>query len=350
MHMSDALISPIVGGVLWAGAAAAAGYSIRKLNKDDLFESKKIPLMGVMGAFVFSAQMLNFTIPGTGSSGHIAGGLMLAAMLGPYAGFLTIMAVLVIQGLFFADGGLLAMGCNIINMGFFSCLIAYPLIFKPMLKKGMGAGRITLAAVAASVVGLQLGAFSVVIETLLSSRTELPFGTFVLMMQPIHLAIGVVEGLITAAVLVFLKSVQPESVTGLQPVATGSGMPKKAIAIVAALALVCGGALSWFASAYPDGLEWSMIKTAGTAELESTSGVHEALGQVQESTAFMPDYAFKASEPASGEAQEAEAPWPAVDAGTSVAGIVGGGATLAIAGLIGLLLYLPKRRKKQAAA
>lgn len=349
MHMADALISPVVGGVMWAGAAVAAGYSVRKLNRDDLFESKKVPLMGVMGAFVFAAQMINFTIPGTGSSGHIGGGLMLAAMLGPQAGFLAIMAVLAIQGLFFADGGLLAMGCNIINMGFFACYVAYPLIFKPLLRKGASAGRITLASVLASVAGLQLGAFAVVLQTMLSGRTELPAGTFVLAMQPIHLAIGVVEGLITAAVLVFLHRVQPESITGLngsQPAV--AGFPKKAIAIVAALALVVGGAMSWFASAYPDGLEWSMIKTAGTAELEAGSAIHDTLGSVQEATAFMPDYGFKAS--AEGAAEEKAAQWPAVDAGTSVAGLVGSIATLAIAGLVGVLLYLPKRRKKQLAA
>ncbi len=348
MHMSDALISPVVGGVMWAGAAVTAGYSVRKLNRDDLIEGKKVPLMGVMGAFVFAAQMINFTIPGTGSSGHIGGGLLLAAMLGPQAGFLTILAVLAIQGLFFADGGLLAMGCNIFNLGFFSCFVAYPLIFKPMLKAGASSGRITVASVLASVFGLQLGSFAVVLETLLSGRTELPFGTFLLAMQPIHLAIGAVEGLITAAVLVFLNRVQPEAITGLPETrAAGSGFPKKAVAVMAVLALVVGGALSWFASAYPDGLEWSMIRTAGTAELEASGAVYDTLGSVQQSTSFLPDYGFKDG-PAEG--ADVEARWPAVDAGTSVAGIVGSAVTLALAGLIGLLLYLPRRRKKQASA
>ncbi len=349
MHMSDALITPVVGGVLWAGAAAAAGYSMRKLNRDDLMEGKKVPLMGVMGAFVFAAQMINFTIPGTGSSGHIGGGLLLAAMLGPQAGFLTLMAVLVIQGLFFADGGLLAMGCNIINMGFFSCFVAYPLIFRPMLRKGASPGRLTAASVLASVAGLQLGAFAVVLQTVLSGRTELPFGAFALAMQPIHLAIGAVEGLITAAVLVFLHRVQPGAITGLPDARLArSGFPKKAVAVLAALALLVGGGLSWFASANPDGLEWSMVKTAGTAELEAASPVHAALGGVQESTAFLPDYGFKANGDTEG--AETEARWPAMSAGTSVAGIVGSAVTLALAGLVGLLLFLLKRRRKQAAA
>ena len=80
--------------------------------------------------------MINFTIPATGSSGHIGGGILLAAMLGPYAALLTIAAVLIIQCLFFADGGLMALGCNIFNMGVYACFLAYPLIFKPMVSKG----------------------------------------------------------------------------------------------------------------------------------------------------------------------------------------------------------------------
>lgn len=349
MHMSDALISPVVGGVMWAAAAGAAAYSVRKINRENLVEGKKVPLMGVMGAFVFAAQMLNFTIPATGSSGHIGGGLLLAAMLGPEAGFLTIAVILAIQALFFADGGLLAMGCNIVNMGLFSCLVAFPLIFKPMLRKGAAAGRITLASVVAAVAGLQLGAFAVVLQTLLSGRTELPFGTFALLMQPIHLAIGAVEGLITAAVLVFMHRVAPESVTGLEAQATSAGMPRKAVAIIAALALLCGGILSWFASTHPDGLEWSMFKTAGEAELVGPAGIHDTLGEVQDATAFLPDYDFKGPEP--GAAEDGAAPaWPAVSGGTSVAGVVGSAITLALAGLVGLLLVLPRRRKKRAAA
>ena len=92
MHMQDALISPAVGGAMWAAAAGLIGYSCRKLaaNPDD----SKIPLMGVTGAFVFAAQMINFTIPGTGSSGHIGGGILLAIILGPWAGFLVMASIL----------------------------------------------------------------------------------------------------------------------------------------------------------------------------------------------------------------------------------------------------------------
>jgi len=117
MHMADALISPAVGGTVWAATAGLTVYSARKLKQE--MDDRKLPLMGVLGAFVFAAQMINFTIPATGSSGHLGGGMILAILLGPYAAFLTMASVLTVQALFFADGGLLALGCNIFNLGFF---------------------------------------------------------------------------------------------------------------------------------------------------------------------------------------------------------------------------------------
>jgi len=99
MHMADALLSPTVGGAFWAATIATIMYAARKLK--DKMDEKIIPLMGVLGAFIFAGQMINFTIPGTGSSGHIGGGMLLAVILGPYAGFLVMASVLTIQALFF---------------------------------------------------------------------------------------------------------------------------------------------------------------------------------------------------------------------------------------------------------
>ena len=114
MHMADALVAPAVAATMYVCSGGAAGFSVKKVRLES--DPKKIPVMGVMGAFVFAAQMINFTIPGTGSSGHLCGGMMLTALLGPYAAFLTMIGVLLIQCLLFADGGLLALGCNIWNM------------------------------------------------------------------------------------------------------------------------------------------------------------------------------------------------------------------------------------------
>lgn len=136
-------------------------------------DPKKIPLMSVMGAFVFATQMINFTIPGTESSGHLYGGMLLSSLLGPYAGFLTMIGVLLIQCLFFADGGLLALGCNVWNMAFYGCIIG-TLIWHAVNKKRFSKHRITAASVLGCILTLQLGAFSVTLETLTSGITELP--------------------------------------------------------------------------------------------------------------------------------------------------------------------------------
>jgi cobalt/nickel transport system permease protein len=342
MHMADALLSPAVGGTMWAVSAAAVAVAVKKtagsgVSSDGLssngFSSgyeKKIPLMGIMGAFVFAGQMINFTIPGTGSSGHIGGGILLAAVLGPWPALIVLASVLLIQCLFFADGGLLAYGCNVFNMGVCSTLLAYFCIFRPIVKKSLNAKTITIASIVSVIAGLQLGAFFVVLETLASGITELPFGVFTALMQPIHLAIGLVEGIVSAAVLCFVYRARPEILGGA---VSSSAVPiKKVLMVFAALTLVTAGLLSLFASAYPDGLEWSMERTAGTAELEREGPVYAAANSFVETTAFMPDYNFKNGESA---------------AGTSAAGIIGSVVTVILAGGAGLLIKTV--RKKPAA-
>ncbi len=336
MHMADALLSPAVGGAMWAVSGCAMAYAARAAHREEELEaSSKAPLMGVMGAFVFAAQMINFSIPGTGSSGHIAGALLLAATLGAPAALLTMAVILSIQALFFADGGLLALGANIFNMGFVSCFIAYPLIFRPMLRRGATPGRVIAASLLTSVVGLQLGAFCVALQTLLSGKTMLPFVPFLLLMQPIHLAIGLCEGAITAALLVFLHNAAPEAVRRVwgESARQGAKFPARALALLAVMALLCGGALSWFASSHPDGLEWSIQGVAGE-EPQVSGGLHDALGSLQERTAFLPDYSLPAAvEPA--------------PTATSLAGVVGAAITALLVALIGAVMYLPKKKRER---
>lgn len=338
MHMSDALISPAVGGTLWAATAGLIAWSARVVRRD--VRENRVPLMGVLGAFIFTAQMINFAIPGTGSSGHLGGGLILAVLLGPHAAFLTIASVLTIQALFFADGGLLALGCNIFNLGFFPAFLAWPLFYRPLAGDGRRPARAWAAAMIAAVVGLQLGAFSVVLETRASGLTDLPFGTFAALMQPIHLAIGLVEGLVTAAVVVFIVRARPEVLAGIPPdPASRRGLRSVLVGLLIAAAVI-GGGLSWFASSHPDGLEWAMARVTGRPEMEGAgSAAHRTLAAVQEKTAFLPDYGFKAAE-AGADTNPASDPESsgglAIHAGTSVSGLVGGALTLLLAGLIGL--------------
>lgn len=317
MHMADALVIPAVAGTMYAASAVAGGYSVRKVRMEN--EPAKIPVMGIMGAFVFATQMINFTIPGTGSSGHLCGGMLLSALLGPYAGFLTMIGVLLIQCLLFADGGLLAFGCNVWNMAFYGCFIGALLIWKNMMKRGASKAKITAASIIGCIVTLQLGAFSVTLETLASGVTDLPFTAFVSVMQPIHLAIGLVEGLITAAVLCFVYEARPQLLWGIARKQTAGAVPmekkarlsyKKTMAILACATVVIAGGISLAASANPDGLEWSIEKITGSTELEAAGGgAYHTAQQIQETTSLLPDYALKNSDTV---------------LGTSLSGIVGG--------------------------
>ena len=343
MHMADALLSPAVGGTMWVATAGTIAHCAKKVQRD--LDDRKIPLMGVLGAFIFAAQMINFTIPATGSSGHLGGGMILAILLGPYAAFLTIASVLTVQALFFADGGLLALGCNIFNLGIFPCFIAYPLIYKPIAGRRPSPTKIAIGATLGAVVALQLGALGVVVETVTSGISSLPLKPFLSVMLPIHLAIGLVEGLVTTAVVSFVWKARPEILE-----LTAAARPLGALSLRTVLAglmvaaVVTGGALSWFASSSPDGLEWSMFKVAGSEELDAPEeGVHHTLATLQEKTAFLPDYGFKQNGPAESiENSEPEtSSWPMIDSGTSTSGLVGGILTLMLAVTLGLLF---KRR------
>lgn len=333
MHMGDALLSPAVGGVFVAASGAALVYSARRVSRDA--EDQQVPLMGVLGAFVFAAQMINFAIPGTGSSGHLGGGMLLAILLGPYAGFLVMSSILVIQALLFSDGGLLALGTNIFNLGIWPCFLGF-LIYRAIAGGGNGRTRHWVASIAAVVACLELGALGVVLQTLLSGRTDLPFGRFALLMAGIHLPIALVEGVVTAAVVEFVRSVRPGIVGRVVDGNGGARSSRESlvpvVVSIAAMAVLVGGVFSWFASEKPDGLEWALERTGAELVVSPAPG----LTNLQDQTALMPDYSFPAGE-GSDSAQYARA-------GTSAAGILGGGITFALVALISFLLFLFRSR------
>lgn len=329
MHMADALVSPAVAGTMYVCSGAAMAYSMKKVHLE--MDTKKIPVMGVMGAFVFAAQMINFTIPGTGSSGHLCGGMMLSAILGPFAGFLTMIGILFVQCLLFADGGLLALGANIFNMAFYGCFIGGFVIWRFMMRREISRKKILVASIVGCILTLQMGAFSVTLETLASGITELPFPIFVGMMQPIHLAIGLVEGLITAAVLCFVYDARPE-LLWTSSAEKGKLSYKGTIGALAGAAIVIGGLLSLVASSNPDGLEWSMEKTAGYTERNASGLIYQVSQKIQEVTAILPDYSFRGSQGASG---------------TSFSGIIGAVIVGAICVIVCLLLKSVKKGKRK---
>ena len=343
MHMADALLAPAAAATMYAASAITAGVSIHQLKRDD--EPQKLPTMAVTSALVFAGQMINYTIPGTGSSGHMCGGMLLSALLGPQAGFLSMIVILTIQCLFFADGGLMALGANIWNMAFYGCFVGYYLIWRPIMQSRSGIStrvRIILASIAGCVLTLQLGAFSVVLETSLSGITELPFGAFVALMQPIHLAIGLIEGVVTAAVLVFVYESRPELLRDVNPTGTAKRSLKATIAILAVVAAVVGGGLSLLASSNPDGLEWALFgnEEAGYSanmgldeeDFGVSSSAADTAAAIQESTSFLPDYAFADSDSA---------------AGTTVSGLVG---SAMVAGAAVLICFVGGFFRKKKAA
>ncbi|GAB4166145.1 MAG: energy-coupling factor ABC transporter permease [Rhodocyclaceae bacterium] len=326
MHMADALLSPTVGVTLWAASGATLGWCARRIR--EARDERALPLMGVLGAFVFAAQMINFAIPATGSSGHLGGGLLLSILLGPHAAFMVIASVLAVQAIFFADGGLLALGANLFNLGVLPCFVAYPLVYRMVVPERLAPpsrGRLALACLAAAIVALQMGALGVVLETTASRISSLPMGSFLLLMLPIHLAIGVAEGLATAALVLFIRRHRPDLLA--RQAGPGARL-RPALAGFALAALLTGGVLSGFASQRPDGLEWSVERTAQQpAPPAPESALHRALAEAQRRLALMPDYAF-ASSPASGAAASPD-PVPA----SSIAGIAGGLVTFCLIAL-----------------
>lgn len=301
MHIASTLISAAVGGAFGTGSGGAVVASGAKLHKE---KSPKPLLMGAAGAAVFAAQMMNFTIAGTGSSGHIGGGFLLAAVLGPVPAYLVMSTILTVQCLLFGDGGLLALGCNLFNMGIVPCFLIYPL-----LKKLLGTKLRIPAAALGGALSMLLGALCVVGETALSGANGMDMTAFAVNMLGIHAAIGVGEGLITAGLLAAFDKASAHSE---QTALTGT----------LGLAAVTSGLLSAFASANPDGLEWSIMQVAG-AGFGHTSAAHVLLDNIQSATALLPDYAFRAVENA---------------LTSGAAGLIGCAAVFALAVLTGAVL------------
>lgn len=290
--MADALVSPAVAGgaaVISVAALAIAATKVKKSAPDNI-----VPLMGVVGAFIFAAQMINFTIPGTGSSGHIVGGVLAAALLGPWAGLITIASVLVVQCLVFADGGLMALGCNILNMGICTTLIGYGLIYRPIAGRSLKPGRLMTGSVLGCLIGLEVGAVLVTCETELSGITALHWESFLALMTSIHFAIGVTEGIATGLLLYFVAKSRPSLLLRESPAPTvGKDTSLRRVLIFfGALAIIFGVTFTWIASSHPDGLEWSIAKLTGSTDLmnDTAATTRQAFGHIQASTSVLPDY------------------------------------------------------------
>ena len=265
MHLGNGIICPVTGIPMLAIAGAAAIYAYKKATND--FSKDKIFSAAAAAGLVFALQMINFSIPQTGSSGHIIGGILLSALIGRYAGFLAMCSILIVQAVFFADGGLLALGCNIFNMGVLSCFVAYPLLYKPLAKRS----KPVAGAILASVGALQLGSIAVVLEGALSGSIAMSsVWNFTGLMQMIHLPIGLVEGIVTAAVVVAAKFASS----------------KKLSYFLSITAVILAGVISPYASQKPDGLEWSLLNISDSVVMQTQGLLYEFSQTVQAKSAI----------------------------------------------------------------
>ena len=225
--------------------------------------------------------------------------------------------------------------------GFFPCFIAYPFIYKNITGTILTPKKLIVGSILAAITGIQLGAFAVVLQTFLSDITSLPFTSFLLVMQPIHLVIGLVEGIATAGVVSFIWNARPEILNRAMHEQPFGQVPVRNIIIgMLAATVFTGGILALYSSEHPDTLEWSIKKVSGDTEIPSPSnGIHDKLGRIQDKTSFLPDYELKENK---GVSQDEKLP-PDSHIGTTLSGLVGGMLVLACGVLLGFLL---KKRKQ----
>jgi cobalt/nickel transport system permease protein len=243
LHIPDGFLTLVISLVFWALTALAVGTAISKTNQS--LGEKQIPLMGVMAAFVFAAQMLNFPVVG-GTSGHFLGGALAAIVLGPWAGILVMTAVISIQALLFQDGGLLVMGANIFNMGILTALIGFGLYrLSSRVGKPVRLGVAGFAAWLSTVASALLTALQLWLSG--TSRLEI----VVPAMLGVHLLIGLGEAIITVAALGFIEQARPDLLSA-EKTASQGGQGWVLGGVFVSLGAVL---LSPLASADPDGLE-----------------------------------------------------------------------------------------------
>ena len=205
LHAPDGFLNLPIAAALWAVTIVVTAYAVKRTNQT--FDDRAIPLMGVTAAFIFAAQMFNFQVVG-GTSGHLLGGVLAAVLLGPWAGTLVMVAVVAVQGLVFQDGGLVAMGANIFNMGIIGTIGGY-VVYRALsaVLGGEQRARIPAAGVAAWL-SVFLAAGAMALELGLSGTTDLVLALTA--MLSIHALIGIGEALITMAALGFVRVTRPD--------------------------------------------------------------------------------------------------------------------------------------------
>ncbi|MGV9770715.1 energy-coupling factor ABC transporter permease [Streptosporangium sp. NPDC003464] len=332
MHVPDGFFNVAVS--LSAGAVAAAGVAVCLRGARRELDDRTAPMAGLVAAFIFAVQMLNFPVA-AGTSGHLLGGALAAILVGPYTAVLCVAVVLLVQGFFFADGGLTALGVNITLMGIVAVLAGWA-VFRLITRSARSRPAVVAASFAAALVSVPASALAFTLLFWIGGTAPIEVGTVAAAMGGVHTLIGIGEGLITAVTVSTVLAIRPDLVYGARGLAAplvlrgadgdavvSQGAPAPAAArrpgwflpagvVVAAL---LAGIVSFYASSSPDGLE----RVAEDKGFSSRAADH-ALGEQP-----LADYGDVGGIP------------------VGVAGLIGVGATLAVGG--GLFFAVRRRTK-----
>ncbi|MGJ6962745.1 energy-coupling factor ABC transporter permease [Streptosporangium sp. G11] len=260
-----------------AGVVAAAGVAVCLRGARRELDDRTAPMAGLVAAFIFAVQMLNFPVA-AGTSGHLLGGALAAILVGPYTAVLCVAVVLLVQAFFFADGGLTALGVNITLMGLVAVLVGWGL-FRLITRSVRSRGAVVAAAFVAALLSVPASALAFTLLFWAGGTAPIEIGTVAAAMGGVHLLIGVGEGLITAVTVSTVLAVRPDLVYGARElvaplVLRGAGgdvtvlpdAPRSSAPVAArrpgwflpagiAVAVLLAGVVSFYASSSPDGLE-----------------------------------------------------------------------------------------------
>ncbi|WP_030774842.1 energy-coupling factor ABC transporter permease [Streptomyces sp. NRRL F-2664] len=296
MHVPDGFINAPVSVAAGVAAAAAGAVSLRGARRE--LDERTAPLAGLVAAFIFAVQMLNFPVA-AGTSGHLMGGALAAILVGPYTGVLCVSVVLLMQGILFADGGLTALGVNITVMGVVTVVTAH-LLFRGLLRVLPPTRRsVTAAGFVAALLSVPAAAAAFTAVYALGGTTDVSLAKVLTAMVGVHVLIGIGEALITAATVGAVIAVRPDLVHGARGLTTplklrvdgalvdapaaataaaaaggAAGSTRKVWATGLVTALVLAGFVSFYASASPDGLE----KVAADKGIDEKAEEHAAAG------------------------------------------------------------------------
>lgn len=334
MHISNGIINGPVSLAYAAVAAALLALCLNRARQD--LSDRLAPLAGLVAAFIFAAQMLNFPVlPGV--SGHLLGGALAATLVGPWVGALCVAVVLLVQALIFADGGLSALGLNIANMALLGTAVGYLIVIGLLKLLPRNASGVGVAVFGASVVSVILASQGFVLQYYLGGDVGLKvgFGQISAALGGVHALIGVGEGLIAAITVTAVAKVRPDLVYALRgrrlsPDAVAN--PKRLFLVGALTALVLAGGVSYFASDAPDGLDATTLQGCTVHEGEITGGscIAKTAQEHELAGTFLEDYGLKG-----------------IDDATGLAGVIGVVVTFAIGMAI---LWAVRRRKARADA